>query len=479
MNETVLAKAALRVRHAAADGGPEALLETALQEFGPGQEPILHAVDFELTQYWRDQPDTAALVALYGLERVGTAIVITAAVVETMTFEEHIWPEFQRIRPEPEHVIPTLEAVLARLGIPCFRLDRAVPLQPVAIPKPWGQEIWYTGIERRGVAGAGTAAGTVPLPWLLAIAPSRLLGAGREPILLKILDPLPEPVYGDLYFEMHQQKQEVYVVTAIDANAWPAGEGAIRFGFDTGLRAGYADDRAFLADYLAAVRAYRAERRDIDRQLDARRAAAGIALDAPLQAATLRDWLADLPAATQVRERELRAAMERFTGMRPLQLGDVVKVPCLVPHSLQHGVRTVEFQTPVYERLILSFAQKVLTQADWDTEAAATLLHMDPPPPEPLATTASGAGWVEERIVEFDDFEVVRITLQAGATRLLSNPGSYALLMAVGSGLWLADTPLAGDAAVLLPVEWAAAEVANRGARLAYLLLAVPTAARG
>jgi hypothetical protein len=479
MNEPLLAQAVRCIRSEAPDTGPESVLERALQEFGPGQEPILHAVDFELAQYWREQPDPIALVALYGFECAEVGVAVTAAVVEMATFEQHIGPGLQLARPKPRDAVRTLEALLADLGIPYFRLDRAVPLQPVSIPKPWGQEIWYTGIERRGVAGAGSDLGSVPLPWLLAIAPRRLLGAAREPILLKILDPLPEPVFGDLYFEMHQKKQEVYVVTAIDAGAWPDGAGAIRFGFDDGLRASYADDQRFLADYLAAVRAYRAARQEIDRQLDVRRAAAGIAADAPLPAATLRGWLAELPAGIQARERELRAAMERFTGMRRLALGDVVKVPCLVPHSLQHGVRTVEFQTPVYERLILSFAQKVLTQADWDTEAAAALLRMDPPPAEPLATTARGAGWVEERIVEFDDFEVFRIALQPGATRVLPNPGSYALLMAVGAGLRLADAPLAGDTAVLLPVGWSEAEVANSGDRLAYLLLAVPVAARG
>jgi hypothetical protein len=255
--------------------------------------------------------------------------------------------------------------------------------------------------------------------------------------------------------------------------------GAIRFGFDDAVRAGYAGDQRFLADYLAAVRAYRTARQAIDRLLDQRRAAAGIALDAPLAAATLRAWLAELPAAVQAQERELRAAMERFTGMRPLRLGDVVKVPCLVPHSLQHGVRTVEFQTPVYERLILSFAQKVLTQADWDTDAAAALLRLDPPPAEALATTAQGAGWVEERIVEFDDFEVRRIALQPGAARALASPGSYALAMAVGSGLQLAAAPLPADAAVLLPAAWTGAEVVNRGDRAAYLLLALPRAVRG
>jgi hypothetical protein len=471
MNEPVLAQATRCVRLQAHGGDPEQLLEQALLAFGPERDSACYAIDFELAQYWRDDPDAIALVALYRLRRSAGAVAITAAVVQIDAFEQ-LWPALQRD-------VLSFEALLAPRGIPCFRLDRAIPLQPVAIPKPWGQEIWYTGIERRGVAGVGSDAGTVPLPWLLAIAPRRLLGSAREPILLKILDPLPEPVFGDLYFEMHQQKQEVYVVTAIDDQAWPDGEGAIRFGFDADLRASYGDDARFLADYLAAVRVYRTARQEIDRRLDERRAAAGIALDAPLSAATLQDWLAGLPVSIQARERELRAAMERFTGMRPLQLGDVVKVPCLVPHSLQHGVRTVEFQTPVYERLILSFAQKVLTQSDWDTEAAAALLRMDPPPSVPLATTARGPGWVEERIVEFDDFEVFRIALQPGANRTLPNPGGYALLMAVGAGLHLADTPLAGDAAMLLPVAWTGAEVANRGERAAYLLLALPVAARG
>ena len=459
----------VRLRAQGAD--PESLLEQVLRSF-QGRDDQFYAIDFELAQYWRDDPAPIALVALYRLRRTASGATVAAAVVAADVFEQHIDPALQS-------GAAAFEPLLAELGIPCFRLDGAVPLQPVAIPKPWGQEIWYTGIERRGVAAAGSGAASVPLPWLLAIAPRRLLGGAREPILLKILDPLPEPVFGDLYFEMHQQKQEVYVVTAIDPAAWPDGAGAIRFGFDAALRAGYGDDQRFLADYLAAVRAYRTSRQEIDHLLDERRAAAGIALDAPLPAATLRTWLAELPAAIQARERELRAAMERFTGMQPLRLGDVVKVPCLVPHSLQHGVRTVEFQTPVYERLILSFAQKVLTQSDWDTDAAAGLLRMDPPPAEPLTATASGEGWAEERIVEFDDFEVFRIALQPGAARAFASPGSYALLMAVGAGLQLDGEPLPGDAAVLLPASWSGAEVVNRGDRPAYLLLAVPAAMRG
>lgn len=458
-------------RVAAGNEGPESLLERALAAVPPSGDRLL-IVDFNLEQYWLDAPATLALVAVYRVSRdAAGAVAIAAAVLEPAPFDRHFLPALQSGA--------SLEAAAGRFDVPLFDLNGAAPLQPVHIPKPWGQEIWYTGIERRGVARVGTATASVPLPWLLAIAPRRIVGGAREPILLKILDPLPEAVFGDLYFEMHQQKQEVYVVTAIDARAWPDGRGAIRFGFDAELRARYGDDRRFLDDYLAAVRAYRAARQAIDRQLDERRARGGIALDAPLPAATLQQWLAELPAAVRQRELELRQAMERFTGMQPLRLGDVVKVPCLVPHSLQHGVRTVEFQTPVYERLILSFAQKVLTQADWDTEAAAALLRMDPPPPEPFAVTGRGAGWVEERIVEFGDFEVRRATLEPGAALPLACGGTYALLVAVGAGLELASMPLPGDAAVLLPASWRGGDAVNRGAAPAYLLRAVPTPVRG
>lgn len=461
----------IRRRATAGNAGPEPLLERALAGFtGPATE--LHAIDFTLHPYWQDVPESLPLVALYqlSLNCAGT-VSIKAAVAAAASFDRDIWPALQGGA--------AFELATSRFNLPTFDLDQALPLQPVHIPKPWGQEIWYTGIERRGVAMVGTADRQIPLPWLLAIAPQRILGGAREPILLKILDPLPEPVFGDLYFEMHQQKQEVYVVTAIDAQAWPDGRGVIRFGFDAALRAQYGDDELFLADYVAAVQAYREARVAIDRELDERRAAADIALDAPLPAATLQHWLAQLPDAIRARELELRQAMERFSGMRPLHVGDVVKVPCLLPHSLQHGVRTVEFQTPVYERLILSFAQKVLTQAEWDTEAAVRLLRMDPPADEPFALTGEGAGWIEERIVEFDDFEVRRTTLQPGAIRRLDATGTYALLMAVGDGLELAAMPLAADAAVLLPSAWRGGDAVNRSAAPVYLLLAMPTPARG
>ena len=452
----------LCIRIAAAH--PESVLDDALVSFVASAAPEqLLIVDFTLRQYWLEGEPPIALTGIYYLHRSAAGDVrIDVAVTEgPVAVDERLAPS-------------SASELLDALAIPRFALERAVPLAPVAIPKPWGREIWYTGIERRGVAGAGSDARRVPLPWLLALAPSRLCGGADNLILLKILDPLPDAVYGDLYFELHRHKQEVYVVTDVDRSAWPDGIGAIRFGFDAALRRQYGDDEGFLADYAAAVSAYRRVRRDIDALLDADRAREGIGANEPVPAATLRRWLEQLPQDLHRLELERRQAMERFTGRLPLRVGDVVKVPCWVPHSLQHGVRTVEFQTPVYERLILSFAQKVLTQTEWDTEEAVALLQLDPPPAAPWEITAEGEGWVEERIVRFDEFEVRRITLQAGAERWLDAPATYALCMVIGGVLRLDGETLAADQAVLIPGSWRGARIDNPGPAPRHLLWALP-----
>jgi hypothetical protein len=456
------------IRTAAAD--PESILDQMLPDFArSGAAQRLLAVDFELDQYWQPAAAPLVLVALYWLraDAAGETRVAVAVCRRDAAFEAG-WQELAAGRLE-------LPGWLAANAIPHWDLQAALPLQPVIIPKPWGREIWYTGIEQRGVAAVGDDRGATPLPWLLAAAPRRLCaGLERQLILLKILDPLPTAVFGDLYFELHQQKREVYVVTEVDRRAWPDGVGGIRFGFDAERRASYGDDQRFLTDYLQAVRAYRQVRLDIDRQLDDVRQRCGVGLNDPVDAATLQRWLQEIDPQLRQREQVLRTAMEAFTALRPLRVGDVVQVPCLVPHSLQHGVRTVEFQTPVYERLILSFAQKVLTQDDWDTERAAELIRMDPPAVEPWLVTAEGEGWREQRIVEFDDFEVRRLALAAGARRLLPVPADYGLLMAVGEGLWLEAAPLRGDQALLLPGSWRGGAVENRAGAERVLLLAYP-----
>ena len=200
---------------------------------------------------------------------------------------------------------------------------------PVHIPKPWGQEIWFTGMEARGESQVLVENTAIPLSAYLAYNPALL--ANHEPVLLlKVLDPKPQPVLGDLYFEVHAEKQEVYVVTHVDPQVWPDGVGGIRFGMDQAKRRQYPDAHAFRAAYLEHVRAYEVIRRQIDEQ--------------------------GLQIAPEVESRA-RQAMDSFTAMRPLSVGDVVRVPTWTPHSLMHGVRVVEFQTPI----VYSFTKNIVS----------------------------------------------------------------------------------------------------------------------
>lgn len=361
------------------------------------------------------------------------------------------------------------------LGPVTIDLTRGIPLEAVHIPKPWGQEIWYTGVEERGVCSVAGEGGNVPLPWLIETLGKWLGMPERQLVLLKILDPLSQEVWGDLYFELHEEKQEVYVVTHVDETAWPGGEGAIRFGFDPGKVAAFDSEADFKAAYSRAVAEYETVRREVDSLLDEQRTAAGFGLNEALGPAELEPMLAKLPAALLDQERTLRAAMDDFTRLRPLKLGDVVKVPLRTPHSLQHGVRTVEFQTPVYERRILSFAQKVLTQGHWDTSEGVALMELTAPPEPPHKVLQDEAGLRAERIVDFDNFQVDRLNLEAGATYSLSLP-SYCIAMGVSGTVSADGLPVTAEQACVIPRRNGALRIENSGKNNACLLLAYPPA---
>jgi len=358
----------------------------------------------------------------------------------------------------------TLRGFCAERGWPLLVMDQPLRLEPVAIPKPWGQEIWFTGIEQRGLSRITDGVASAPLPWVLSVAPIRLTaGYDRQLNLLKILDPLPEPVYGDLYFELHEEKREVYVVTHVDREAWPDGIGGIRFGFDQQVRAGYRSDEAFKIDYLASVKRYEQVRREIDRQIDQYRLGESVGINEPVPAGQLKKWHARLPEVLRQRESALRQEMNGFTSLLPLRPGDVIKVPLLTPHALQHGVRTVEFQTPVYERRILSFAQKVLTQGHWDTEQAVGLMSLEPPTSPELNTLFENEECRLEEVVRFDDFSVERLTLSPSGVNgyQLPETGSYALLMTIEGAVDLQGVRLGQEEALLLPAVRTASVLKN------------------
>jgi hypothetical protein len=395
-------------------------------------------VDFELAACWSGNAMPQPLTAIYYLSGNKLEVAVTDQPLSTGPLA----PGAQFSSWMQQH----------RLLI----FDPAKPLQlePAQVPKPWGREIWYSGIERRAVCAFSRGDARAPIPWLQAVAPADAVGIPGQPlVLLKVLDPLPQPVLGELYFELHESKREVYVVTGIDRQAWPDGVGYIRYGFDPALLADYTSDDRFRADYLAAVQAYERQRRALDRLPEK-----SVAAD----------------SAQTDRERMLRERMNRFTWMRPLRVGDVVTVPPLLPHALQHGVRVVEFQTPVYERKILSFGQKVVTQAHWDTREAVACMKLIPPAqiyPAPLLVTA---GVLVEQIAAFPDFEVLRTTLQPGASWRLDCEHSYCLIMVVSGVLDVAGTRCGPERALLLPRLWSGLLACAETAPVLEILLARP-----
>ncbi|NHO65374.1 hypothetical protein G8770_07455 [Aestuariicella hydrocarbonica] len=367
-----------------------------------------------------------------------------------------------------------MPALAQSLNWPLMNFQHAIRLEPIAIAKPWGQEIWYTGIEERGQSLVTDGHHQMPLPWLLSLMPEYLTaGRSRDLNLLKILDPLPEEVFGDLYFELHKEKQEVYVVTHVDRDAWPNGEGGIRIGFDGQKRRQFQDDDAFVKAFGLAVKQYEKTRRQIDEHLDQLRLKAGVGLNEPVDAAQTKQWLKDIPDDLKALERDQREYMDGFKATLPLTVGDVLRVPCYTPHSLLHGVRTIEFQTPVYERQILSFAQKVLTQDHWDTQAALDCMSLDEHQLQPLNRVSEGDGVLIEEVVSFSDFEVWRITLAAGAGTALSLD-QYALIIGVSGVVDVNGATYHGEQACLIAANCRAKTVQNLAARNSVILVSFP-----
>jgi len=449
-----------------ADDRPEKVLDQQLQVFSSSNLPqTVFAVKYLFEQYYLSPISSIELIAFVELSRDVDDVFCRVTLTDSINSIDSLICA---------HDI-TLDVVADILQQPIFSLEQPLQLKPVAIPKPWGQEIWYTGIEERGLSEVTDGNLSIPLPWLLAFAPNKLArGLHKQLNLLKILDPLPDEVYGDLYFELHEKKQEVYVVTNVDKTAWPDGVGAIRFGFDGTVRAGFNSEDEFKQAYLTAVSNFQTIRKEVDNLIDQLRIEEGIALNDPVSAEQLKRWHQTLPKQLVEQETELRCAMERFSAIKPLILGDVVTVPTLTPHSLQHGVRTVEFQTPVYERKILSFGQKVLTQSDWDTSEAAELMSLDSPELSPLPELLVTDDYRIEQVVKFDDFLVRRVTLASGKRWSLDKTGDYVLLMSVNGGVRVAGYDLNAEQALMLPASRLDVSVESLSKMSTILLVAEP-----
>lgn len=228
-------------------------------------------------------------------------------------------------------------------------LRRPVSLVPVMVAKPWGREVWYSGVEARGESEVRQDGATMPLSAYLHET------GWAEIVLLKEL----HATAGDLYLEVHETKSEVYVAR---------GPGRLQHGMNQALRRRHGDDAEFRRAFLRAAEAYE-------------RGAVG------------------------------REAVDAFVAEREFSGGDVVAVEPWTPHSLQQGAWVVEFQTPVFERLVLASNRPVATQDQWDTGRALSRITLDPP----TATAPESVASDVERLAAARGFGVWRAR---GAVRL-------------------------------------------------------------
>lgn len=442
---------------------PEISIDDSIASLEQNQTQWM-SVHYELDQYYLSNPSKLELIALVEIDASG---------IRYLSVGEYSIQATELCESVQSH--REMLAVTNSLQWPCIDCKAPIELSPIAIAKPWGQEIWYTGVEARGQSQFTDGEFASPIPWLLSAAPTKLAGAlCRELNLLKILDPLPEPVFGDLYFELHEEKQEVYVVTNISTQSWPDKRGKIRIGFDQAYKAEFSSDDDFIESFSASVKTYESIRREIDRNLDQMRNAEGIDLNDPVPAAQTKRWLSSVDTNLLVKEQELREKMDRFKGALELTVGDVLKVPCFTPHSLMHGVRTIEFQTPVYERKIVSFAQKVLTQENWDTDSALKCMSLDDHKLQPLKQLHESLGVLIEEVVDFSDFTVVRITLAPGAQSEFALSADYAVAIGVKGAAQVSGKTIAAEQAFFFPKIFKTSVFINESNQESVLLVSTP-----
>jgi hypothetical protein len=145
-------------------------------------------VDFIFTPYWLEDQQRLSLTAIYYVSDDNLEVAVTDRALvagDTSPRQQYLsWLE--------QHQLLS------------FAVTQVMELQPEYIAKPWGQEIWFTGVEGRGVCSFTGAGANIPIPWLQAAVPEAAAGPAGEPlVLLKILAPSAQPVLGDLYFELH------------------------------------------------------------------------------------------------------------------------------------------------------------------------------------------------------------------------------------------------------------------------------------
>ncbi|MBF0288319.1 MAG: hypothetical protein HQM14_10920 [SAR324 cluster bacterium] len=430
---------------------------------------LSHSVEFfflflnrQRKELWKEVPvyqDYQELICFQSGSEVLTGCVWKESLCSTSAIQNKLQANLDR----------PLQTIAKQQNTAVLSSHHPLALDPVHIPKPWGYEAWYTGVEKRGVVQISDTHGSTELPYALSLFHSHYLkNNSSDLILLKTLNPVPQEILGDLYLEMHEKKWEVYLVTDIDHEAWPTGTGIIKAGLNRSKVQWYQEkhgdhwEKAYLKDFESEISIYEKVRRNIDLQLDEEREARGIGLNAPLSPELTEKLQKTISNNERELEKELREKVYEFVGNCEVKVGDVVTFPTHQMHSLQHGIKVIEFQTPHYERLIVMFGQKVLNQNHWDTKKAVSIITPEVyqiPDLEELERTEK---FCSQRFVNFPDFTADRITIEPNEEYSDQTGECYHLLIGVsGEGTLhfsanttpLASPSLQPEKGVFVPVS--------------------------
>ncbi len=355
-----------------------------------------------------------------------------------------------------------IESVAKNRNVSIIQPNKPFQLEALKIPKPWGYESWYTGIEKRGVVKVLDKHGKTELPYSLNIFKKQILGDYTEDIiLLKKLIPRAEDVIGDLYYEMHEKKWEVYVVTEIDKSAWPKGIAVIKAGLNPKKISEY--KKKFGNDWkINLINTFKKTTNEYEK----------IRLK-------IDNCNEVISSNLLSKESELREKTASFVGDCYVKNGDIVSFPPYLIHSLQHGIKVIEFQTPHYERLIVMFGQKVITQDMWDTnEALEKIIPNEYKPPQ-LKILHKSAGILLERIVDFPHFTADRLILETEMIWEEQLINKYQILIVISGEATIVNEleesiSINLEEALFLPISMGKYHLKNTGDKPLICLMAKP-----
>ena len=321
--------------------------------------------------------------------------------------------------------------------------DHPAFLHPAVVYKPWGFEFWWSGIEPRGISGISSKPQHPPIrlsTYLSVFADTVIEKPSQAPILLKTLSPFPHPLRGNLYYELHEHKSEVYIISHLD-DLWydPVKKRKIAHlyvGVSAQKRASFNSDAHFLQALSQVLKSYHKLQIKIEHLLTPflKRAKTSYSCADFSTSHQRQLWWQEvkesedsLPSSLKQQRDELKQELVTFFQKVEVEVGDVVSIPPRIPHSLQHGIEVIEFQTPHYERTIIGFDQPVWTQKHWDSEKALRIMSLKPyeglPKPTPTPSSPSHV-----MVAEFTDFKVFLTTLPAQTSLSFTQSPHHGLL---------------------------------------------------